>query len=107
MNRQVVFVLNLSLLIGLLVVGALLVVLLIASWTGVKIGLWHWRIRRDQRAARSAALARDGRPYPPSGRGLCQSCGAIGPVVHPADGSKLCRACYDARGNLGDAPPCP
>ncbi len=98
MPQQLMFVFNLSLLMGLLLVGAIAIILVILIWAGLRIGWWHWGYRRQGEQDRRHALRADGSRYPPMGRGQCQSCGAISPQIHyPPSGEKLCRACYDAR----------
>ncbi len=97
MPSQVMFVLNLSFLIGFLFVGTLLLILMIVAWAGVRAGWWHWLARRTAERERRQSRRADGSAYPPTGRGQCQACRSVSREIHYLpNGEKLCRACYDA-----------
>jgi hypothetical protein len=98
------FSMNMMLLLGLLMAGAIILILIIVSWTGIK--LWIFRIR--QQRGRTEEYARkhfaDGRARPPRDEGICDRCqGAFGDVYYLPSGEKLCAKCYGAK----DAPPEP
>ncbi|MBN2561642.1 MAG: hypothetical protein JXQ75_12000 [Phycisphaerae bacterium] len=90
--------LDIRFLIGLLTFLAILFVLTVAVWTGLKI--WIHRVR--QRRARQEDYERrchpDGRPRPPMAEGICDACqGAFDTVYHLPKGRRLCPKCYEAR----------
>ena len=86
-----VFGANIHLLIGLLVVGGLLIFLIIASWTGLKIKLWQRAQRREEQRQHAERFQPDGTPYPPASRGICEECGEYSDrVYHLPDGGRLC-----------------
>jgi hypothetical protein len=93
------FGVNIFLLIGLLLAAGLLILLLVAGWTGLNIGLWHWRRRQSEEAEHRRRFRSDGRPYPPAARGICGRCArTCESVYHLPDGVRLCPECYDAQG---------
>ena len=99
------FGLNIALLIGLLTVGLLGFVLLIALWTGINI----LRFRREQRHGRrdSDRARRDdkGRPLPPTSPGVCHRCGKASLKVHHLpSGERSCPNCYHATQNKETTP---
>jgi hypothetical protein len=96
------FVTNMMLLLGLLMAGAIILILIIVSWTGIK--LWIFRIRQQQ--GRTEEYARkhfsDGRSRPPRGQGICEKChGAFDELYYLPSGEKLCAKCY----GVSDIPP--
>jgi len=56
-----------------------------------------WRLRRSaaRRSARRRRTRPDGRPYPPTGMGICSECEKAGlEVFHLPSGQRLCKDCY-------------
>jgi hypothetical protein len=93
-DQQTLFI-NMMLLVSLLVLGVIGLILLIAAWTGVKIGLWHFRRKRAERDEQSRKQAPGGASGLPVGRGLCSRCGTVSdPVYHLPSGERCCPACY-------------
>jgi len=91
-------------LVGLLIVLAILLVLLIAALTAFKIWLWRARQAFARRVRYQATHGPDGRPYPPTGLGLCDHCQRAFPdVYYLPSGQRLCPDCYDAL-QQSDAP---
>ena len=91
------FAQNIYLLIALLLVLAVGVVLLLATVTGVKLGIWHLRERHERARHRRERFRPDGKPYPPAGRGICDRCGQpFEKVYHMPSGERLCPDDYNA-----------
>ena len=87
--------LNLWLIIAAVIVLGIAFVLLIAAWTGVKVGIWQLRRKRADRQNYHRKYQPDGQPYPPAGRGLCDNCGQIyEQVYHLPSGGRRCPRCY-------------
>jgi hypothetical protein len=95
--RLVMFAQNICLLIFLLTIAVVGLVLLIATWTGTRIALWKREQAQAEAQLRRKRLDADGNALPPAGRGICESCQrASDAVLHLSDGTRRCRACYDA-----------
>jgi hypothetical protein len=91
----VTFALNLSLLVGLLIVLAVLIVTVIAAWTGMKVSIWRFRQKKAEQQERQRKLRPDGQPYPPAARGTCDECArSLDLVYHLPSGRRLCPTCY-------------
>ena len=89
---------NIFVLIGLLLAAGVAVVVIVAAWTGLKIGLWRWRRQQGEAEERRRRIRPDGQPYPPASRGICGDCARVSETVyHQPDGSRLCAECYAAR----------
>ena len=89
---------NIFLLIGLLLAAGLLFVVIFVAWTGLKIGLWQWRRRQAAEEEHRRRFRPDGRPYPPSSRGICGRCArTCETVYHLPDGVRLCPECFSTR----------
>ena len=87
---------NLYLLIGGLLALGFLCVLLVASYTLLKV--WIWRIQQRRAAAEVARCTRrpDGTLNPPAVAGVCEACGrADRKVVCPPSGKLLCQPCFE------------
>jgi hypothetical protein len=94
-SRWEMFGANIYLLIGLLLAGGLLVLIVVAIWTGVKVVWWREQRRRADAAELRRKLGPNGRPYPPASRGVCGRCArASDTVYHLAAGERLCAGCY-------------
>ena len=77
-------------------IALVVVVLLVAYITG-KLLLWRSARRQAGEQAARDKLGPDGRPLPPSGFGLCDSCGrAEEEVYYVRPGQRLCADCYNA-----------
>ncbi|MCK4276914.1 MAG: hypothetical protein KAX78_10400 [Phycisphaerae bacterium] len=64
--------------------------------------------RHAARRAYRAKFARDGRPYPPTGRGMCDSCSrSFETVYHLPSGNRLCPKCYRTYCSTTRAQPAP
>jgi hypothetical protein len=94
MEQLQMFAQNIRLLIGILVALALGLILLIASWTGIKIWLFRKRQALAEEEERRQKIGRDGRPLPPRAAGICQQCQKAGEVFHLPDGRRFCERCY-------------
>lgn len=98
MTQLQMFGLNLWFLIELLVCGFFALVLLIASWTGIKIWLFQRGQSRAERENRRRKFDSGGRPIAPSAPGVCHQCGAaFREVHHLPSGERLCPTCYQRR----------
>jgi hypothetical protein len=98
------FMLNMMFLIGLLMAIGIALILLIASWTGIKMWIFRIRQQRGRLEAYDRTHFPDGRPRPPRGEGICQRCqGAFGDVYFLPSGEKFCARCY----GVPDVPPTP
>ena len=87
------FVIGIHLLIGALVVLAVVLLVALAAYIAVRHYKRQAAIAMERRAAEAAKYRPDGLPYPPTGRGLCDRCHAVGLVYH-APQQKLCKTCY-------------
>ena len=75
--------------------GGLMIALLIALVTLLR--MWHRRqqLERDRQQRYRALHAPDSTPLPPLAEGICGRCGQAMPAVHHLpDGRRLCPACY-------------
>jgi len=91
-----IFVPNIYLLIGLLIVLAVGLALLLATLTGVNLGIWHLLERRERTRQHAERYRPDGEPYPPAGRGICDRCGRpFEKVYHMPSGERLCPEDYN------------
>jgi len=92
---QRTFLTNICLLGGLLVIGGLFVILVIATWTGTKIGIWEfrrWRAEQEERRRKQFP----GVPADlPVGPGVCGRCFTASDNVYtlPA-GERCCPSCF-------------
>jgi hypothetical protein len=91
------FALSLNYLIGLLVFFFLIVVpVLLAVVVSLKWLRWHTARKLADRQARMERVQSDGTPYPPAGRGLCDSCqNGFDKVYYLCSGQRLCPSCYE------------
>jgi len=88
---------NIYLLIGLLVAAVVVVVLIVACWTTIKVAWWRRAQRRSLAAYHAQRFGPDGRPRPPTTRGICQVCGQRSDTIHHLpSGRRLCTQHYDA-----------
>lgn len=86
---------NIYLLIGLLICLGVLLVLILAAWTLLKIAVWQSRRKKAAEQERRQRLRPDGQPYPPAAPGLCQRCQRAGDAVyHLPSGERFCADCY-------------
>lgn len=89
------FAQNIRLLIGILMFLTILIIALIAGWTGINFLVFRYRRHAAECEFRSGRFRADGSRLPPRGRGVCQSCGAAGDFIyHLTDGGRLCDGCY-------------
>lgn len=85
---------NIYVLIGLLVFAAVCVVLLIASWTGVKVLSFKLSQKKAETEERQRKRHPDGTVIP-TAPGVCIKCGQVFPqVYHLMEGNRLCETCY-------------
>jgi hypothetical protein len=76
---------------------AVLLVLVVAGWTLVKVLTWRARQKRADVRRVERKLKPDGTPYPPAGPGVCQCCQrASAAVYHLPSGQRLCSDCHGA-----------
>lgn len=79
----------------------LVLVVLIAAWTGVRVGFFYRRWRRSDADRKARRETRDGRPIPPRGHGICELChGVCDDVYFLSDGRRYCDMCYDPSDSL-------
>ena len=96
MTQLEMFAVNIKLLIGLLVFGLLLVLLVVSTWTGIKVWLFRGRQRRGAQEEFNRRHRPDGTLLPPVAAGMCGQCsGAFDKVYHLPDGRRLCEQCYE------------
>lgn len=89
---------NIFLLIGLLLMSGIVIFLLIASWTTIKVYLFRKSQRRAEAKYRSERFAPDGTPLPPVRRGICERCNQVRDRVYfLPTGERLCREHLDER----------
>jgi|GEM_PF-3759381 len=88
------FMESLLILVFLLVGAVLSIVLLIATWTGIKILLWHLSRKREERRMAQRLKRPDGSDYPPHVRGVCTDCGYwFDTVFETEEDVRLCWHC--------------
>lgn len=93
--RQQMFFINLMILVALLILAVVGFVVLVASWTGLKIGIWHFRRKRADRQEQQRKQRPEDKAALPVGRGLCNRCGTVfNEVYHLPSGERICPACY-------------
>jgi len=95
MDQMQMWRLNIQLLIGILACGGMGIVFLLFFWTGLRAWLFHKRQQASEEKFRRDRVDAQGRPWPPSGPGVCGRCGQVrGRVFFLANGERLCEACY-------------
>lgn len=93
-DRQAMFVQNIFLLIGILMALGILVVIVIVSWTGIRV----WLFTRGQKNEGKDGDAPEGQG---EGllfreRGMCEGCGLyLDKIIKLADGGRLCPSCFE------------
>ena len=92
----------------LLIILPIIVVLLILGSIVTITGIKMYRTKRRQKQAQCEIQAKrirpDGRPYPPTARGMCQNCKQVSEMIYyMPSGEKLCRGCYHQT-ELAEAP---
>jgi hypothetical protein len=86
---------NLFLIIGGLICLLAAGLLVLVAWTAIKYWRWNARQARAERERQAGKIDADGRPLPPSGRGLCHRCESVHESVYCLPtGRRLCPACY-------------
>lgn len=61
----------------------------------LKVALLRISLEKAAVASRMASIGPDGKPYPPSGRGLCDKCSKVVEKVYfLPSGRRLCKRCY-------------
>jgi hypothetical protein len=89
---------NLWLLLGALLAAGFALIVLIAFWTSIKIGIFRWRQRRAEAAYRAQRVHPDGSPRPPASAGVRSQCDRLHrQVYHLPDGRRLCPDDYAAQ----------
>ncbi len=92
---QQTFFVNLMLLVALLIVAVVGFIVLVASWTGLKIGIWRLRQKRAERREQQRKQRPEDKASLPVGRGLCDRCGTPSrEVFHLPSGERCCPDCY-------------
>ncbi len=93
--RLKMFKQNILVLIGILIVGAVLLVVLFAAWVALRAWLWNRTKAASDRERYREKYAPDGQPYPPAAAGVCDRCGrTFGKVYYLPDGQRLCPKCF-------------
>ncbi|MCK4343322.1 MAG: hypothetical protein KAY37_16530 [Phycisphaerae bacterium] len=96
MFDPVTFGQNIYLLIGLLVFLAIVIFVIIVAWTGINIGVWRAQKKNAEQQDLRRKFLPDGRPLPPTGRGVCTACcRACEKVYHLPTGERLCPMCFE------------
>jgi hypothetical protein len=91
------FGLNMRLLLGLIVFLILLFLVVVGSWTGIRIWVFRRRQKREQHDALIRSHRPDGTPLPPMGEGVCERCQTVSEALyHLPSGRRLCRDCYES-----------
>ena len=94
MDRQAMFVQNIFLLIGILMALAILVIVFVVGWTGIRV----WLFTRWQRQSSKKGSSNEGQS---EGllfreRGMCEGCGLyLDKIIKLADGGRLCPNCFE------------
>lgn len=97
MDQLFNFAMSIRLLVGILVALLLVAVVLISTWTGLRVFLFRRTVRKSEEHEHRRKFRPDGTPYPPRGEGICSQCGKVGKeIFHLPDGRRLCLDCYDA-----------
>ena len=90
------WVVNIYFLLGLLVVLAVLAVVTIVVIAVIRARIWRAGVKRAERQDWQRKHRPDGQPYPPSGRGICDSCQKQSEKVYFLESnSRLCPECYE------------
>lgn len=77
----------------LALIALVIVAFVLLGW--LKATLWQARVGKAAIASRIASTGPDGKPNPPSGRGLCDNCGKVlEKVLFLPSGRRLCKKCY-------------
>ena len=94
MDRQTMFAQNIFLLIGILLALAILSIVVIVSWTGIRV----WLFTRGQKKD-GAAPEGQGEGLLFRERGMCEGCGLyLDKIIKLSDGGRLCRNCFEKSG---------
>ncbi len=82
------------LLIGILTAATIGFVLIILSWTGIKVAIFRMRQRRGESQDRRKRFDSNGQPRPPRAAGVCDVCGAVFAELNFLEGNRrLCDEC--------------
>ena len=97
MTQLEMFGVNMRLLLGLIMGLILLFLLVVGTWTGIKIWVFRRRQRSETRDALIRSRGSDGHPLPPIGEGVCERCQIVSDkLFHLPSGARLCRDCYES-----------
>ena len=94
MDRLTMFGQNIFLLIGILMALGILLVIVLVSWTGIKV----WLFTRGQKDQKKDGVEPEGQG---DGllfreRGMCEGCGLyLDKIIKLADGGRLCPNCFE------------
>jgi hypothetical protein len=95
MGNLNVFAQNIYLLLGLLVFAGVTFVVIILSWSGIRVWFWQRSVDRATQAWRATRYRPDGTRFPPSGPGICFHCHtAFKKVYYLSTGDRVCPSCY-------------
>lgn len=87
---------NMYFLLGLLVALTVLAVVTIVVIAVIRARLWQASVKRAERKDWQLKHRPDGQPYPPSGRGICDSCQKQSEKVYYLEsGPRVCPECYE------------
>ena len=93
--RQEMFFVNLMILVALVILAVVGLIVLVASWTGLKIGIWHFRRKRAEHQEQQRKQRPEDKASLPVGRGLCDRCGTPSrKVFRLPSGERCCPDCY-------------
>lgn len=80
---------------GMVSLLALMIFVVLPAWIALKWLCHRAAVRQAEREAHEARFMPDGRPYPPSGEGICQHClKAFDKVYYLPSGECLCPDCF-------------
>lgn len=81
--------------VDLLITGIMVVVLAVGAYMVAKTIANYAQFKKAQRAYRKDKFRPDGQPYPPSDRGICNTCGqAFEKVYFLEANQRACPQCY-------------
>ena len=86
----------------LALIALVILAFILLGW--LKVSLLRIRLEKAAIASRLASIGPDGKPYPPSGRGLCDNCSKVVEKVYfLPSGRRLCPKCYKVHCKLTPA----
>jgi hypothetical protein len=91
----ITFIQNLCLLLFLIIGGIVTLVLIIATWTGIKLAIFLHRRRVAEEELREKRTWTDEKPFLVDDQGICEGCGHVfNEIFVLRDARRLCAHCY-------------